>query len=184
VLELTPLLARDHPHDLELVAVGVVAVERLRRAVVALADEGTHAGERGASVGELADRRHLPCEVVEADAPALGPGRAGADREQAEVVVVLGALGLQEHGDVGDARDDLELERLLVEGGGALGVADVEDGVVQALDGDHDGTHGRRSLRGRMTGAGASRSGTSSRSAGSARRSTTSTRVGSSAIVT
>ncbi len=63
-----------------------------------------------------------------------GPG-AGADREQAEVVVVGGALRLEEHRPAGDLDLRAEAEDVAVEGVAALDVADVEDGVVQALDG-------------------------------------------------
>src|SRR5450759_5561014 len=38
VFVVTPLVAGDHPHDFELVAVEIMAVDRLRRSVVRLAD--------------------------------------------------------------------------------------------------------------------------------------------------
>ena len=63
-----------------------------------------------------------------------GPG-AGADLEQAEVVVVGRTLRLEEDGPAGDLRRRAEPEDVAVERGAALDVADVEDGVVEALDG-------------------------------------------------
>jgi len=40
--------------------------------------------------GEILDRVDLPREVIEARSSALWSGRLGTDREQTEVVVVLG----------------------------------------------------------------------------------------------
>ena len=65
-------------------------VERLAHAVVALADERAQPDESFPQRGEILDRVDLPREVVEADAVRSGDGRVGADREQAEVVMVLG----------------------------------------------------------------------------------------------
>ena len=70
---------------------GSCAVERLAHAVVALADERAEPEQPLAHRGEVLDRVDFPGEVVEAGAAALGAGRLRADREQAEVVVVLGA---------------------------------------------------------------------------------------------
>ena len=68
--------------------------------------------------------------------PGSGSGASRADREQAEVVVVLGAGRLHEHaGAVADLGDHFEAERLPVERGGSAGVADVEHGVVQTANG-------------------------------------------------
>ena len=90
-LVLAPRLARDAPHDLELVAVGVRAVERLAHAVVGRAAEGSLRLERLGGRGEIVDRRHLPGEVVQADRaarrarrvrrrPRTGRGRGGSRR--------------------------------------------------------------------------------------------------------
>ena len=49
-LVLTPMVVWHHPHDLELVAVGIAAVQRLGRAVVALPDERAHLSERRAAI--------------------------------------------------------------------------------------------------------------------------------------
>src|SRR5262249_49080136 len=78
MLVLPPVLAGDHPHDFDLVAVGVLAVQRLRGAVVALTDERAEARQRVPSLGQVVDRRDLPREVVETDAPSLGSGRVRA----------------------------------------------------------------------------------------------------------
>ncbi len=44
-VELAPLVAGHHPHNLELVAVRVPAVEGLRGPVIALADYGIQLGQ-------------------------------------------------------------------------------------------------------------------------------------------
>ena len=74
--------------------------------------------------------------MVEPDRAVAGGRvrRVRADLEQAEVVVVGAALGLQERG-AGEAHDRPEPEHLGVEGDAALDVADVEDGVVESLHG-------------------------------------------------
>ena len=64
-----------------------------------------------------------------AEAPASAP-----TLEQAEVVVVGASLGLQER-RAPEAQHDPEAEDLGVEGDAALDVADVQDGVVESLDG-------------------------------------------------
>ena len=89
-------IAGHGPHDLELVAVRVMRVERLRRAVVALADQRTGSEQRLSGVHEVFDATDLPRQVVEADGAADRARRAVADREQPEVVIVLGALGAEE----------------------------------------------------------------------------------------
>ena len=80
----------DQPDDLELETVGVLAVEALGGAVVGRTNQG--AGSREGLLGpfELAERVDLPRQVVEADRVAAGTRRTGrgADREQAEIVVV------------------------------------------------------------------------------------------------
>ena len=74
VLELAPARAGEHPHDLELVAVGVLPVDALRRAVARLAAVGAEADQRGAGLDELVDGVELPGQVVEASDPR---GRGG-----------------------------------------------------------------------------------------------------------
>ena len=63
------------PQHLELDAVGVVAVQRLAHAVVALADERAEAQQPLAHRREILDRVDFPREVVEAGAALLRPGR-------------------------------------------------------------------------------------------------------------
>jgi hypothetical protein len=71
----------------------------------------------------------------------------GTDAEQTEVVVVVGAGGLEEHG-ARELADHLEAEGLLVEDGGALSVAHVQDGVVQSTHRDHGAFNPRPAPRG------------------------------------
>jgi hypothetical protein len=61
---LTPRLARDAPHDLELVAIGVVPIERLRDAVVRRPTESAGLGQDPSRVREVLDGRDLPGQVV------------------------------------------------------------------------------------------------------------------------
>jgi len=65
---------------------------------------------------------------------ALG-GVAGADLEQAEVVVVRRARSAQERGAAGDLQPDLEAEGAAVEVDGLLEAVHVQDSVVEATDG-------------------------------------------------
>jgi hypothetical protein len=60
--------------------------------------------------------------------------RARADREEAEVVIVGGTFGLQERGLTRNGHHDPEAEGLGVEADAAIDVANVENGVVEALD--------------------------------------------------
>src|SRR3990172_5810818 len=83
-LVLAPCLARHGPHDLELVAVGVAAVERLRNAVVAGAGERSGRRQLGGRGGQRLDRADLPGQVVEAGRAARRAGRGRADREETE----------------------------------------------------------------------------------------------------
>src|SRR3954453_8600500 len=140
-------VGRQQPGDLELDAVGVTGVQRLGGRVVGRADQCTRLQQRVADPGQLGQRVDLPREVVEPDRAAAGlrGARTGTDLEQAQVVVVRRTLGLQEDGGTGDLRPGTETEDVPVEGVAALDVTDVEDGVVEALDG-HEGllTAGRR----------------------------------------
>src|SRR3972149_6646675 len=75
-LVLAPGLARHGPHDLELVAVGVAAVERLRNAVVAGA--GERSGRR-----QLLGRRSQRLDRAGLPGPAGEAGRAARRRPPA-----------------------------------------------------------------------------------------------------
>ena len=73
MLVLAPRLARDPPHDLELIAVRIPAVERLRDAVVARPSERAGRAERPRRLGEVLDRRDLATAAQDlANAGALG----------------------------------------------------------------------------------------------------------------
>ena len=134
---LVEVVRGDYPGDLELQPVRVVAVERLGRAVVRGSDERTRVGELGGDLLEVAQRVDLPRQVVEAHTAAPGRRgvRAGAHPEQTEVVIVRRAGGPQERRRAAThLADDLECQDVAVEGDAAVGVADVENGVVQAVD--------------------------------------------------
>ena len=73
------LVGRDDPGDLELEPVGVLAVEALRRAVVAGADERPGVRQGAGQALELGQRVDLPGQVVEPDR-AAPPGRRGGRR--------------------------------------------------------------------------------------------------------
>ena len=133
VLVGAPLGAGEHPHQLELVAVGVGAVEALGGAVAGLAGVGAGVEQRLAGGGELVDRVELPGQVVEADGTAALGAAGGADAEQAEVVVVARAGQAQEGGvGPGFAGDDVHAEDVGVEGQRPVEVGDEQDGVVEA----------------------------------------------------
>src|SRR6185503_17884728 len=136
-LGVAPRFARDAPHDLELVAVGIGTVERLGDAVVARATEGAGIAKLARGRGEVLDGRDLPGEVVQADRATRRTRRLRADREEAEIVVVVAVPGTHEHGATLDVVDDLEAEEAAVEIRRRLRVADVEDGVVEFRDRDH-----------------------------------------------
>src|SRR5262245_42570548 len=162
MLELAPELPRDAPHDLELVAVGVLSVERLRDAVVARAAERPDPTQLARRGREVLDRRDLPGEVIEAGRAARRPRRALADREQAQVVVVLPAARAHEHGTSAElARHDLEAEDAPVEVARDLSVADVQDGVVEPGHRDHGCASERVKSSGSGRPAGASYAGAS-----------------------
>src|SRR3954452_20856589 len=72
VLEVAPRVAGDGPEDLELVPVGVLAVERLGDAVVGGADQRAQPAEGFGAGGQVGDRVDLPGEVVQADPALLG----------------------------------------------------------------------------------------------------------------
>ena len=90
--------------------------------------------------GEVVDRRDLPREVVQAHRSARRARGVRADREQAEVVVVVTDRRAHEHRPSAEgALHDLEPEDPAVELGAGRRVADVQDRVVQAGDGDGHG---------------------------------------------
>ena len=114
---------------------GSLRVERLAHAVVALADERAHAREPFAHLGEVVDRVDLPGEVVQPDAARLGQRRLRAEREQAEVVVVLGAG--RPHEDARRRRRPRRPPRSRTPRGRtrrAPRVADVEHGVIESAN--------------------------------------------------
>ena len=123
------------PADLELQPVGVPAVERLRRAVVGGAGERARLLELRRDLPEVAERLDLPGDVVQPDRRAPGLRRPGAvaDREQAEVVVVVG-VGRLEELRPRHLHHDPEPEHVAVELVGLLRVPHVQDGVVHPLD--------------------------------------------------
>ena len=137
LLVLAPLLPGEEVHHLEFVPVGVVAIEALRRPVIGFADERIRAQEILAGLGQVLDRGDLPSEVVQTGRPARRARRIGADREQAQIVMVVRACGAQKGHHAALAGNDLEAEKVAVERARAIEVADVQDGVVEALDADH-----------------------------------------------
>jgi D-amino peptidase len=130
-----PLLGRHPPHDLELDAARILGVQGLGYAVVGLPHQRPGRQQPRPYVGQVPQRADLPGQVVEPR--VFGPvGRAaGADLEQAEVVVVGRARCAQERGPAGDLRPDLEAEGLPVKVNGALKAVHVKNGVVETADG-------------------------------------------------
>jgi len=126
-----PVLRGHPPHDLELDAARVLGVQRLGHAVVALPYQRARRRQLGPGVGQVGQRADFPGQVVEPG--VFGPvGRAaGADLEQAQVVVVGRAGSAQERGPAGDLQPDLEAEGGPVELDGPVETVHVEDGVVQ-----------------------------------------------------
>src|SRR5690606_14637569 len=70
VLVPAPLGLRQHPHHLELVAVGVRAVDALGRAVAGLSGVGVETRQGGSRLLELLDGVDLPGQVVEPERSA------------------------------------------------------------------------------------------------------------------
>src|SRR5439155_2425566 len=137
MLVLAPRVTRNAPHDLEFVAVRISAVERFRDAVVARSPERAGRGEHIPSGREVGDRRDFPGEVVQPDRATRRVLRLRPDREQPEVVVVTLERAAQEDRlPVHLATDDLEPEDPRVELGSPLGIANEQDGVVEAGDGN------------------------------------------------
>jgi hypothetical protein len=103
--------------------------------VVAGADQRAGLGQAAGDALQFGQGVDLPGQVVEAHRAAPGGRRpgAGADLEQAEVVVVGRADGLQERGP-GEAHHAAEPEHVVVEGDAALDVPDVQHGVVEPDD--------------------------------------------------
>src|SRR5262245_7964396 len=133
-----PLLARQHPEDLELEAVGIRGVEAEAVAVIGGAAQRTGAREGLARRDQIVERRHLPGGVIEPDLGAA-PARGApvADAEQAEVVMVVAAVRAEEDRLRMRRLNDLEAEHIAVEGKRALRVAHVENDVIEASDREH-----------------------------------------------
>src|SRR5260221_3346968 len=82
MLVLAPRLARNAPHHLELVAVGITAVERLRDAVVARSAERAGGRKDVPCLRQVRDRRDLPREVVQPNRAARRVLCLRPDREE------------------------------------------------------------------------------------------------------
>ena len=130
-----PVLGGHPPQHLELDAARVLGVQRLGHPVIALPHQRAGVNQLGPRFCQVGQRADFPGQVVEPG--VFGPvGRAaGADLEQAEVVVVGRAGSAQERGPARDLHPHLEAEGGPVEVDGPLETVHVEDGVVQAADG-------------------------------------------------
>ena len=132
-------VGRDEPDDFELEAIGVVAVQALRRAVVGAATERIRLRECLRHPFEFVEGVDLPGQVVQPDRRSAGTGsaRRGADLEQPEVVVVGRAGRLQEGGatkPVGRHVDPTKAQDVGVEPHRRVDVAHVQDRVIQPED--------------------------------------------------
>src|ERR1700733_15393094 len=103
--------------------------------MVALPHQRPGLDQLGPRLGQVAERADLPGQVVQAGMFGAGGRAAGADLEQAEVVVVGRDGRAQERGPAGDLQADFEAQRLGVELDGALQTVHVQHSVVQAADG-------------------------------------------------
>jgi hypothetical protein len=125
-----------------------MAVEALRRAVVARSPESTGRREPLRQPLQLGQGVDLPGQVVEPHRPTPACGRVhggpglflgrNRDFEQAEIVVVGRAGGLEEGGapePLGQDVEETEAEDIAVKGDAALDVSHIEDGMVQTRDG-------------------------------------------------
>ena len=136
---LTPGGPRQHPLHFELVAVGVGPVEAQGRAVRRLAGERARCDETVADGDELIDGVHLPRQVVQTRRPAGCSGRASAEAEESEIVMVLRVRGAQEgsvHAPV-CSLDHIEAEHVGVKGYGRVEIRDEQHGMVEAADACH-----------------------------------------------
>src|SRR5579863_7147284 len=130
-----PVLGGHPPQDLELDTAGVLGVQRLGHAVVALPHQRPGGQQPGPGIDQVAQRADLPGQVVKAGVFGLVGRAARADLEQAEVVVVGRVRRAQERGAAGDLHPDLEAEGLPVEVHAALQTVHVQDSVVESADG-------------------------------------------------
>lgn len=128
-------MSGNDPHHFELEAVGVPGIEALGGAVIAGADERFAFAQHPGKTLELTERVDLPGKVVEPDRRPPGVGRLGigADLEHTEVVIVRGIRSLHEGGPR-HRHDDSESERIAVELGGPLDVADIQHGVIESMN--------------------------------------------------
>jgi hypothetical protein len=101
--------------------------------VVAGSDQRAELDQRVPGLRELGERSYLPGEVIQAQVTAL-LRHAVRHREQAEVVVVRGALRPQERGLARYLHPHLEAEGLAVERDRSGQIPNVEHGVVKTAD--------------------------------------------------
>ena len=99
--------------------------------------------QRLSRVHEVFDPIDLPRQVVEADGAADRARRTVSDREQPEVVIVLGAPSAQEGGAhrLPVVVHGLETEDISVERDRPFDITDVKHGMIEAAHGD--GRHAR-----------------------------------------
>ncbi len=131
-----PVLGQIEPHHLELEPVGIAAVQALVDVVVRRADQRAGGVEAIAHLGEFVEGGDFPREVVHADRPTTGLGITGCvtDGEERDVVVVRRARRPHEHERTGAVDHGLESEQIGIEVPMTLGVANVQDGVVELSD--------------------------------------------------
>src|SRR5580698_8498355 len=130
-LVLAPMLAWDHPHDLELVSVGIVTVNRLGSAVVARAADRTVPLKRVACLAQRLDFVDLPGQVVEADAALVRRRRIHTDACEPEIVMILRTRRAHERHRVTHACNRLESEHVCVKREAAIEIAHPQHRVAE-----------------------------------------------------
>ncbi len=133
VLPLAPFFAGQHPHDFELISIGVVTVEALRRAVAGLTGVGAGLDEEWTGCCEVVDGVDLPRQVVEPDLASLLRNRVWSEREESQVVVVSAFRQAQE-GCPGEIprRQHFHAHHRCIELDSAFQVAYEKDRMVEA----------------------------------------------------
>jgi hypothetical protein len=97
--------------------------------------ERSGCGQDPGGLRQVVDGRNLPGQVVEPHRTAAGPWSGRAHGEQTEIVVVVTTGGPHEDGLAAHfGADHLEAEDPTVELGRLRGVANEQDGVVEAGD--------------------------------------------------